>query len=152
SSGQAPPAGAGGWAQTPAPSHWSRVQTFESAGHGVPPVAGSWMHVPAPSQCGLIVQTFASVSGHGLPLGSTRQPEEQQSPFTMLPSSHSSAPATTPSPQPVGVHVGSHPSPDVRFPSSHTSPGSSTPLPQSTFVSAAAFDVPKTMYHCTDTT
>src|SRR5215468_1314323 len=58
------------------------------------------------------------------------QVTEQPSQLVVLPSSHSSAPHTTPSPQPVtSVQVLLHPSQLSVLPSSHSSPGSTTPLP-----------------------
>src|SRR5262245_19497911 len=56
---------------------------------------------------------------------------EPPSQVVTLPSSHSSAPPRTPSPQPaVSVHFDVQPSQSSLLPSSHASPVSTTPLPQ----------------------
>src|SRR5262249_29844139 len=81
------------------PEHTSETSQSPMAGrHVVPPLPATCRHCAvAPSQTAL-VQTSPS-SAHGEPAGSSVQREEQQSPSSRLPSSHSSSPATTPSPQ-----------------------------------------------------
>src|SRR5258707_297138 len=62
---------------------------------------------------------------------STVQVAEQPSQLVVLPSSHSSAPHRTPSPQPVtSVQALLQASQFSALPSSHSSPGSTMPLPQ----------------------
>src|SRR5688500_762187 len=69
--------------------------------------------------------SFGSTSSTG-----KAQADEQPSPSTRLPSSHSSSPAATPLPQPVGLQLLSQPSPPKPLPSSQTSSAVITPLPQ----------------------
>ena len=73
--------------QAPAVQVSPTVQTLPSV-HAIPLLRLTKPQAPAPLQA-LLVQTVAAA--HGEPSGSKLQTDEQQSPFSLLPSSHCSA-------------------------------------------------------------
>jgi hypothetical protein len=93
----APQPGIGSNAQPSSASQLSKVHAFPSS-----QVTGSPTHMPAPSQMASSLQASMSGSLQLLPKTSKAQTAEQQSPFSVPPSSQSSPGLTIASPQTIG--------------------------------------------------